>query len=132
MNLANQLPQNNHVLAIAERVRKKFSSSKGKCEFMAVELTKALKESDIRAEHVMGNFHLDEPGAFEYLSPEDEEANDEYIVNHDWVSVEGKILDISADQFRKYVHDKIPDIVFIGYTDPLHNHYEELGYVEST
>ena len=130
MNLLQQIPQHNHVLAIAERVKQKFPSPKGQCEFMAKELAASLKKAGIRANHVMGNFHLDEPGAYDYMSPEDEEGQDDYIVNHDWVTVEGKILDISASQFRQYVNQEIPEIVFISYTDPLHNHYEELGYVE--
>lgn len=129
MNLLQQIPQDNHVLAIAERVKRRFPSSKGKCEFMSQALAADLKKAGIRADHVMGNFHLDEPGAYEYLAPEDAEANDDYIVNHDWVTVEGKILDISASQFRQYVNQDIPEIVFIGFADPLHNHYEELGYV---
>lgn len=116
-------------MAIAERVRRKFSSPKGKCEFMSKALVDELKKVGIRADHVVGNFHLDEPGAYEYLAPADDEANDDYIVNHDWVTVEGKILDISASQFRQYVNQDIPEIVFIGYADQLHNHYEELGYV---
>jgi hypothetical protein len=96
---------------------------------MSVALTKELKKHGIFARHVMGNFHLDEPGAFEYLSPEDEDVADEYLVNHDWVTVEGKILDISATQFQKYIHEKIPPIVFAGYADEISNHYEELGHV---
>jgi hypothetical protein len=86
-----------------------------------------LMEKGIRANHVMGIFTLDEPGAWKYRSEEDESL-DEYSVNHDWVSVEGKILDISADQFRKYVHKNIPDIVYINYSNPLYTHYNELGY----
>jgi len=131
MNLLEHLPQHNHVLGIAERVKAKFPNPKGKCEFMSKELAKALNNAGIRAEHVMGNFHLDAPGAFEYLSPEDEEGGDEYIVSHDWVNVEGKVLDISAKQFQQYVHVPITDIVYIGYADPLHNYYEELGHANS-
>jgi len=95
---------------------------------MAQELVKELRSRGIRAEHVMGIFTLDEPGAWRYRSDEDEEF-DEYEVNHDWVSVEGKILDISADQFRKYVHIPIPDVVYISYSDPLYRYYREMGYV---
>ena len=76
----------------------------------------------------MGIFTLDEPGAWKYRSDEDENL-DEYQVNHDWVNVEGKILDISADQFKKYVYVNIPDVVYISYSDPLYRYYEELGHV---
>lgn len=129
MKLLSQIPQHNHILGIAERVKQKYKSSSGKCEFMAVELTKALKDAGIRAQHVMGNFHLDEPAAYKYMSPEEEESFDDCAVSHDWVTVEGKILDISADQFNEYVEGEIPPIVFIDYTSPLHRHYEELGHV---
>jgi hypothetical protein len=76
----------------------------------------------------MGIFTLDEPGAWKYRSEEDEEF-DEYQVNHDWVNVEGKILDISADQFKKYVNQNIPNVVYIRYSDPLYKYYTEMGYV---
>ena len=129
MKLQDQIPHSNHILAIAERVKKKFPTSHGMCEFMTVALVKELKNAGIRAQHVMGNFKLDEPAAYKYISPEDEDYADDYDVAHDWATVEGKILDISADQFNQYVHDDIPPIVFIGYGDPLYTHYEELGYV---
>jgi len=130
MKLTKSLPQDNYILAIAERVRKKYPDVKGRCEFMSKELTKELKNVGIRAEHVLGNFNLDEPGAFTYISPEDEDSSDEYSVNHDWVSVEGKILDVSATQFQQYVHTPIPDIVFIDYSHPLYTYYEELGHAD--
>lgn len=128
MNLEQFIPQDQLILSISDRVKKKFPSSDGRCEFMARELITALSDKGIRANHVMGIFTLDEPGAFHYRSDEDEELDD-YSVNHDWISVEGKILDISADQFRKYVSTKIPNIVYITYSDPLYTHYNELGYV---
>jgi hypothetical protein len=52
---------------------------------------------------------------------------DEYLVDHDWVTVEGKILDVSARQFKRDVNDQIPDVVFIDYTSPLFLRYNELG-----
>ncbi len=130
MKLQNQIPQDKLVLSIAEKVLKKFKTTKGQCEFMSKELTQELRKNGIFARHIMGNFHLDEPGAFEYISPEDEEGFDEYAVNHDWVSIEGKILDISATQFQDYVHEKIPAILYADYTHPLAIKYEELGHVE--
>ena len=128
MNLLQHIPQREHILAIAERVSKKYPNPHGMCEFMASDLIKQLRAADIHCEHAMGIFYLDEPGAFDYINPEDEENSDEYEVNHDWVSIEGKILDISVKQFRKYVHQKIPDIVFVGYSEPLFNHYRAYGY----
>lgn len=126
--LTKLLPQANIVDALAHRVKSRFPSSDGKCEYMAEELLKVLIEQGIRANHVMGIFTLDEPGAWKYRSDEDDDL-DEYSVNHDWINVEGKILDISADQFRKYVHASIPDVVYISYSDPLYKYYKELGHV---
>lgn len=126
--LAKLLPQADIIDGLAHRVKKRFPSSDGKCEYMAKELVKELSDRGIRANHVMGIFTLDEPGAWKYRSDEDEEL-DEYQVNHDWINVEGKILDISADQFRKYVYVDIPDVVYISYSDPLFRYYKELGYV---
>jgi len=126
--LTKLLPQAELIDALAHKVKSRFTSSDGKCEYMAEEMVKELRSRGIRAEHVMGIFTLDEPGAWRYRSDEDEEF-DEYEVNHDWVSVEGKILDISADQFRKYVHIPIPDVVYISYSDPLYRYYREMGYV---
>jgi hypothetical protein len=128
MNLTDSLPKHEYILAIAERVSNQYPSTKGQCEFMANDLVKELKKIGVRSNHVIGNFHLDEPAAFEYVSDKDEDSKDDYVVNHDWVNVEGKILDISAKQFRKYVTDPIPDIVFIGCENPLFNHYEELTH----
>jgi hypothetical protein len=131
MKLAQNLPQREHILAIAERVSQKYSSPKGQCEFMTRDLMVALKNAGMRANHVMGNFHLDEPALFEYISSDDaEDGVDEYAVNHDWVEIGGKILDISAKQFQPYIHSPIPDILFISVGDPLANHYEQLGYAD--
>jgi hypothetical protein len=128
MELVQFIPREQMIFGIASKTKSKFPSSDGECEYMARELSKALNEKGIRANHVMGIFELDEPGAWKYRSDEDEDL-DEYQVNHDWISVEGKILDISADQFRKYMNVKIPDIVYIKYSDPLFRHYKEIGYV---
>jgi hypothetical protein len=128
MELQQFIPSDQIILAIAEKVKKKFPSSNGKCEFMSQELVSDLNKKGIRSNHVMGIFTLDEPGAWKYRSEEDEEF-DEYQVNHDWVNVEGKILDISADQFKKYVNQNIPNVVYIRYSDPLYKYYTEMGYV---
>lgn len=127
MNLKQFVPSDQIIISIAHRVKSKFPSSDGKCEYMSRSLMEELMKNGIRANHVMGIFTLDEPGAWKYRSDEDEDL-DEYSVNHDWISVEGKILDISADQFRKYVHKSIPDVVYINYSNPLYTHYNELGY----
>jgi hypothetical protein len=120
------LPQNNIILAIAERVNRKYPNSFGMCAIMSKDLTDQLINHNIKANHVVGEFLLDEPNSEKYMEC-DEFSGDEYRVNHDWVSVEGKILDISARQFKKDVHQHIPDIVFIDYKSPLYLRYEELG-----
>jgi len=127
MNLQQFVPSDQIIISIAHRVKSKFPSSNGKCEYMSRSLMEELMEKGIRANHVMGIFTLDEPGAWKYRSEEDESL-DEYSVNHDWVSVEGKILDISAKQFRKSVGDSIPDIVYIGHSHPLYARYKFLNY----
>ena len=66
--------------------------------------------------------------AFTFISPLDE-VNDEYTIDHDWVEVEGVIIDASASQFRKYVYEQIPDIVMANYTHPLYTKYEPHNYV---
>jgi len=120
------LPQNNIILAIAERVNRKYPNAFGYCGVMAKDLTEELTKYKINATHVMGEFALDEPNAEKYMEC-DEFSGDEYKVSHDWVSVEGKILDISARQFREDVHEDIPDVLFIDHTSPLYLRYDELG-----
>lgn len=127
MELRQFIPIEQRILDTAAEIKSAFPTSDCNCEHMAEKLVAALKAEKIRAEHVMGIFTLDKPYAWKYRSDEDEDFDD-YEVNHDWVNVEGKILDISADQFAKYVDQKIPDIVFINYTSPLYKYYKELGY----
>ena len=126
--LTNFLPQHNIILGIAERVNRKYPSAFGHCAVMAKDLSEELVKYKINATHVMGEFTLDEPEAEKYMEC-DEFSGDEYRVNHDWVSVEGKILDISARQFREDVHVEIPDVLFIVHTSPLYLRYDELGEV---
>lgn len=126
--LAKFLPQNNVILAIAERVSNKYPNVKGACELIAKDLARELRSRGITAKHVVGNFTLDEPDAEQYMDCDCWDGQDEYEVNHDWVEVEGKILDVSAKQFRKSVSDIIPDIVHIGYSDPLRKRYKFLNY----
>jgi len=126
--LAKFLPQVDVILAIAERVSNKYPNTKGACELIARDLVKELKIRGINAKHVVGNFTLDEPDAEQYMDCDCWDGQDEYEVNHDWVEVEGKILDVSAKQFRKSVSENIPDIVYIGYTNPLRKRYKFLNY----
>lgn len=126
--LAKFLPQPNLILAIAERVSNKYPNVKGACEIIAKDLAKELRNRGINAKHVVGNFKLDEPDAEQYMDCDCWDGQDEYEVNHDWVEVEGKILDISAKQFKKSVDDYIPNIVYINYSDPLHKRYKFLNY----
>lgn len=124
--LTKFLPQHNIILAIAERVNQKYPSAFGNCAVMSKDLAEELVKYKISATHVMGEFTLDEPEAEKYMQC-DEFSGDEYRVNHDWVSVEGKILDISARQFREDVHEEIPDVLLIDHTSPLYLRYDELG-----
>ena len=128
MKLIESLGHDEVVLALAIRVNRKYPSAHGMCALMAKDLTLVLKEYGIIARHVVGQFRLDEPHAENYTQS-DEFSGDDCLVDHDWVEVEGKILDTSARQFRKDVTSNIPDIVFIDGTDPLYLRYDPLGYV---
>lgn len=127
MKLTDFMPQQNVILGVAEMVSRRFPNFEGACELMSAELVKELKKRNVRALHAVGTFRLDEPDAERYAEYE-EDGHDEYEVAHDWVEVEGKILDISAKQFAKSVHEKLPNIVFIGYDSPLYNRYQLINY----
>lgn len=126
--LAKFLPQNDVILTVASRVSSKYPNTKGKCEIISKDLVEELKSRGINAKHVVGNFILDKPDAEEYMECDCWDGQDDYEVNHDWVEVEGKILDVSAKQFKKSVGDSIPNIVFIGHSDPLSWRYKFLNY----
>lgn len=128
MNLSDFMPQQDVVLGVAERVSHRFPEPSGACEYMTADLVKELTARKLPAKHVVGMFRLDEPDAEKYAIFDDTEGRDEYEVEHDWVEIEGRILDISAKQFRKSVHEKIPDIVFIGQSDPLAGRYHLINY----
>jgi hypothetical protein len=127
MKLRNFLPQNEIIFSVARNIKSKYPE-KGSCAYVARDLTKELKNRGIFAKHVVGNFHLDEPASYLFISPKDTE-NDEYTIEHDWVEVEGNIIDPSATQFKKYVNINIPDIVNINYTHPLFRKYQFIRYV---
>lgn len=128
MNLAELLSKDNIISGISQRIIQKYPNVKGSCELIAKDLAKELNNHGVNAKHVVGNFILDEPDAEKYMDCDDWDGQDEYEVNHDWVEVEGKILDISAKQFRKSVGDSIPDIVYIGHSHPLYARYKFLNY----
>lgn len=122
--LTNFLSQNDIVSAIAERVSNKHPDVSGKCEVIAEELSKELKKYGVNAKHVIGWFTLDEPSADRYASSL-YTSDDDYKVEHDWVVVEGKILDITSKQFRDDVYIEIPDIVYADHAHPLYLRYEQ-------
>lgn len=125
--LTKFLKQNDIILAVAERVSEKYPDVSGKCERISKELANELKKYGVNAKHVVGNFTLDEPDAEKYMGCTDMNVQDEYEVNHDWVEIEGRILDITAKQFRKSVSENIPDILYIRFSDPLHARYRFLN-----
>jgi hypothetical protein len=126
MKLQQFLPQNEIILSVSRNIKSKYPE-KGSCAYIAKDLANELKKRGIFAKHVIGNFHLDEPASYLFISPKDSD-NDEYTIEHDWVEVEGRIVDPSATQFRKYVHCNIPDIVYINHTDPLFTKYKFIRY----
>lgn len=128
MNLTELLSKDNIISSVSQRVLQKHPNVKGECEIIAKDLTQELKKRGVSAKHIVGTFILDEPDAEQYMDCDDWDGQDEYSVNHDWVEVEGKILDISAKQFRKSVQDSIPDIVYITHSHPLYARYQFLNY----
>jgi hypothetical protein len=128
MNLLELLSKDDIIAGISQRIIQRYPNVNGACEIIANDLARELNNKGVRAKHVVGNFILDEPDAEEYMDCDCWDGHDEYEVNHDWVEVEGKILDISAKQFRKSVRDSIPDIVHIGHADPLYSRYKFLNY----
>lgn len=130
MKLSDVYPREQIILGIAETVRNRYPSVKGKCEPMTSELVKELRARGIVGFHAVGYFILDEPQAIKFAGPRVlKKPQDDYQVEHDWVEVEGKILDISVSQFQPYVEEKIPDIAYIDYTDPLYTKYQSIRYV---
>jgi hypothetical protein len=127
MKLTRLLPQSDIILGLAERIKGKYPA-KGHCSYIAKELTSELLKHEIFAKHVNGNFQLDEPAAYLFISPKDTE-NDEYTIDHDWVEIEGVIVDASATQFKGYVNCEIPNIVMANHAHPLYTRYEFVKYV---
>lgn len=126
MGLSNIIPEHNIILGVAERVKQQYPSPRGRCELMSNALVVHLRQYNVNSRRVTGIFRLDEPDAGKYMYVNSGKEFDEYEVDHDWVEVEGKILDISADQFRPSVHEEIPNIVFINHSDPLYLRYQYL------
>jgi hypothetical protein len=127
MNLSDYMPDEEIIMGLAQRVKGRYPE-KGKCAFIARDLVKELKAKGISARHVCGNFYLDSPGSFIFVAPLDA-PTDEYTVNHDWVEVDGKIVDAAATQFRKYVDIDIPDVVIANHAHPLYVKYDPIKYV---
>jgi hypothetical protein len=128
MNLSELLSKDNIISAVSQRILQKYPNVKGACELIAKDLARELNSRGVRAKHIVGNFILDDPDAEQYMECDDWDGQDEYSVNHDWVEVEGKILDISARQFRKSVRDPIADVVYITHSHPLYARYKFLNY----
>ncbi len=124
MNLSGMLSNDDIILGLAERIQNKYPQNpRGYCAPMSKELLAALKKYNIQANIVEGLFVLDEPNAGKFITQYD----DEYEVPHDWLNVQGKILDISAKMFRKSVHENIPDVVYINFRSPLYIRYKNYG-----
>lgn len=126
--LAQFLPQADIIDGLAQRVSNKYPDVTGRCEIIAKELASELNKRGVKAKHVVGTFLLDEPDAEKYMECDDWDGQDEYNVNHDWVEIEGKILDITAKQFKKSMYTTLPDIVYIDYKDPLYLRYKFVNY----
>jgi len=119
------LHQNDVIYAVAMRVSGKHRDVFGKCETISEELSAELKKYNIDAKHVIGTFALDEPAGDRY-SNDACTSGDLYKVEHDWVRVNGRILDITAKQFRDDVWIEIPDIIYVDHSHPLYLKYNEM------
>lgn len=125
MDLTSILSKNEIILGLAQRIQNKYPTNpQGHCAAMSKDMLAALKKYNIHANIVEGLFVLDEPNAGKFITHYD----DEYEVPHDWLNIEGKILDISAKMFRKDVHENIPDIVYISFSSPLYVRYKSYGH----
>lgn len=121
MDLADAISQNDLISALCQRIQSKYPTNpQGYCAPMTNELRKELLKYNIKSNKIEGLFVLDGPYASKFITHYD----DDYEVPHDWLEIEGKILDISAKMFRKYVSDEVPDIVHIGYSSPLYSRYK--------
>lgn len=121
MDLKHFVSDYDLIMALSERIQNKYPPNpKGFCAPMTKDLQNELAKNGIKSKRIEGIFILDEPDAEDFVTM----YGDEYEVPHDWLEMEGKILDISAKMFRKSVHQKIPDIVYIGYTSPLYSKYK--------
>lgn len=128
MKLTQFLPQADIIDGLSQRISNKYPDVTGRCELVAKELTGELNKRGINAKHAVGTFLLDTPDAEKYMECDDWEEQDEYNPNHDWVEVEGKILDLTAKQFKESVNENIPDIVYINFSSPLYSRYRFINY----
>jgi hypothetical protein len=128
MDLRSFISQDKVVLAIAERVRLKYSPLTTSSELIASFLAKSLKKYGIDAKHVIGTFMLDEPDAEQHVGSGEWDELDEYSAKHDWVEIGGKILDISASKYEKSVYDSLPRIVYVNQKSPLSTRYKTIKY----
>jgi hypothetical protein len=113
----------NKILKIAKKVRKDiieiYDNPKAICLEASRLLKKELEENGFKSDIIMGKFVVDEPlNCADYLEMDDNEE-DNYIYEplHYWIEIEGKILDITADQFQdEIIGDELEEITYIEYS----------------
>jgi len=112
---------------IAINTRKKTLKYYGDLRAVCLDVSRDLKNELIKNGYkaivVQGTFSIDNPN-MEYCEDLDldDEKDAEAIYNplHYWVEVEGKILDITSNQFNDEIEnelDKMPNIVFGTYAE---------------
>lgn len=90
------------VTKIARQVRKRLIEREGcstaQCYEASLELYRELRNAGFGASIVGGTFEIDEPDP-EVTPKEAWETGDAYFPWHWWVEVDGRVVDITADQF---------------------------------
>lgn len=107
----------NKIMQIAQRVKnKKYTHCQfGSCLPASDDLYKELTMAKYKPKIVQGYFGVDKVYSYDY---EDKIMKDEpqYHVDHTWIEIDGKILDITRDQFNNWMNEKF-DGVFFGNND---------------
>jgi hypothetical protein len=122
MNWYKRSQKTKTIEEIAKNARNKVLKHWGDLRAVCLDVSRYLRNQLIKNGYkaivVQGTFAVDEPN-MEYCEDLDQDNEDDakaiYNPLHYWVEVNGKILDLTADQFNDEIEnelDKMPEIVF--------------------